>query len=78
MERKVRFSPQIEVAYPVEENRYLIKRESITDEEEIATRHSPFQRRRINLKAWLHSNYLERKAIKEKTKTEKIITTTKT
>ena len=58
--RNVRFSEKITVIQQVEEV-YVMRQEPITSEDQIASRNSPFQRKRIKMKALLRLKHLERK-----------------
>ena len=62
--KKVRFSEQITVFHPVGELNVMIH-EPITGEEQLASRNSPFQRKRIKMRALLHLRHLQRKANKD-------------
>ena len=61
--KHVHFNPVVEAAYPIPFlTRYLMKKEPINDEENVAKRNTSFQEERIRMKLFLHLNHLKRKA----------------
>ena len=63
--KHVHFNPVVQAAYPISIpifTRYLIKKEPINDEENVAKRDTSFQKKRIRMKFFLHLNPLRRKA----------------
>ena len=66
MTRHVHFADQVQVMVPVPINarviRYVLVHQPIQDEDSVANRMSPFQRKRIKMRQLLHVRHLERKA----------------
>ena len=61
--KHVHFNPVVEAAYPIPLlTCYLMKKEPINDEENVAKRNTSFQQKRIRMKLILHLNHLRRKA----------------
>ena len=59
--KHVHFNPVVQTVYPIS-TRYLIKKEPINDEENVAKRNTSFQQKRTRMKLFLHLDHLKRKA----------------
>ena len=59
--KHVHFNPVVQTVYPIS-TRYLIKKEPINDEENVAKRNTSFQQNRIRMKLILHLIHSRRKA----------------
>lgn len=67
--KRITFNEQVTVLHPIIQGELaIVTKQPITSEEQLANRKSPFQEKRIKMKARMYLRHLQRKALRPQKK----------